>query len=364
MKEKDPSIETLRGIAILLVVAGYVTRADILPLELTRPSWTVTFLKYLEHALANIRLPLFTVISAYLYASSPPVLETLKKLVSGKFRRIMIPFLTFSTVQFLFFLCVPGSGYELGKMARIYIWPNQQLWFLMAVFIIFILAGILDSFKALATPRRYFTVCAIAALLHVTVRFPGAFSLYGVNYLFPFFLLGYGLKRYPAVFLEKRYFPVLAVVFLISVSIQPVYHALTHVSGDPPFHLRRVLDLMVPFSGFPLLFYYRRPVPFLAFLGYYAFGIHLFHRVSVTGVRLAFQSWNIQDPFQIFIGYLTGGILLALLIQVLCEQFTFTSRAVLGLKGKPEKPLLPVLFSSVPKKREKLSCLPVRSTEV
>src|SRR3989338_7107680 len=112
-KVKDQSIETIRGIAILLVVAGYITRADILPLDLTHPSLTVSILKYFEYIFATIRMPLFTVISAYLYASSPAILETFKKLVFGKFRRVMIPFLTFSTIQFLLFLFVPGSGYHL-----------------------------------------------------------------------------------------------------------------------------------------------------------------------------------------------------------------------------------------------------------
>src|SRR5689334_19069336 len=106
-KPKDQSIETLRGIAILLVVAGYISREFILPMDLTHPSLTVSILKYIEHTLSTIRMPLFTVISGYLYAASPVTFETLKKLISGKFRRIMVPFLIFSTFQFLFFLFVP-----------------------------------------------------------------------------------------------------------------------------------------------------------------------------------------------------------------------------------------------------------------
>lgn len=347
-KEKDQSIETLRGIAILLVVAGYITRTDILPLDLTHPSLTVSILKYLEHTLATIRMPLFTVISAYLYGASPAVRETFQKLVFGKFRRIMIPFLIFSTVQFLLFtFFAPEPEYGLNHLWKIYIWPNQQLWFLMSVFEIFIIVGILDSFKALETPKRYFTVCLIAALVHVSIRFPGAFSAYGVNYLFPFFLLGYGIRRYGDIFLSKRWLPTLAVIFLISVCIQPIYYAVTKITGDPPFHFRRIVDLIVPFSGFPLMFRYRKTVPLLAFFGYYAFGIHLFHRVSVTAVRLIFQAYHIQDPLQIFFGYLIGGVLIALFIQVFCEQFVLTSKLVLGLKKKPEKTLIATIFRPV-----------------
>jgi surface polysaccharide O-acyltransferase-like enzyme len=337
LEQKDPSIETLRGVAILLVLSGYIVRHDIIPMDLSHPSVTVTLLKYLEHTLSTIRMPLFTVISGYLYAASPAVPGSLKKLVTGKFRRIMIPFLTLTAIQFLVFSLFPESGYHLSELYKAYIWPDQQLWFLLAVFIILVITGCLDSLKALSTPKRFLTVCLIAAVLHASVRLPGAFSAYGVNYLFPFFLLGYGLKRYALYFMQPRYFPLLGFIFVISVSIQPFYHAATQITGDPPFHLRRLVDLAVPFSCFPILFYYRRPVPVLAFFGACSFGIYLFHRISVSLVRAGYEAFNVQDPLQIFTGYLAGGILLALLFQKLCEQSDLTSRLVLGLKAKPGK---------------------------
>src|SRR3990167_1539045 len=95
MKDKDQSIETLRGIAIVLVVAGYIIQADLNHID----SGITAFLDWMYYLLKPIRMPLFTVISAYLYAASPATRETFKKLVTGKSRRILIPFFVVSTLQ-------------------------------------------------------------------------------------------------------------------------------------------------------------------------------------------------------------------------------------------------------------------------
>lgn len=336
-KEKDQSIETLRGIAILLVVAGYITRVDIEPLQLSQPSFVVTFFKYFEAAFSMLRMALFTVISAYLYAAGPVLLENYRKLVKGKFRRIIIPFLVFSTFQYLFFLTVPGYTYRLDHLYRAYLWPYQQLWFLLSVFDIFLLIGLLDSLHLLDNKWKYIAWCLIAGILNVCFEMPGIFSIYGANYLFPYFLLGYGLRRYPELFFSMRTRILCAFVFLISFVIHPVYLAFHPNHPDMPFFYARLLGCIVPFSGIPLIFYFRKTIPFLAFFGYYAFGIHLFHRVSVTLVRLIFQSFEIHNPMAIFSGYLVGGVFLALLMQAFFEQYPLTRVCILGIK-KDEKP--------------------------
>lgn len=344
-KEKDQSIETLRGIAILLVVSGHIIRQDINPLDQSHPSLLVSIFRCLEYTLATIRLPLFTVISGFLYAAYPATKETLKKLYFGKARRVLVPFLTFSTIQFILFCFVPNSGDHWSEFWKIYILPEHQLWFLLAIFDIFVLMGLLDAFKLLVAPKRFFGICAVAIILHCSFKMTGGLSIYGANYLFPFFLLGYGVRRYGSYFFSKQSAFWSVGIFTVSFLFKPFFYSL--LNGEIPFHAMRLLGIIVAFSGIPILFYIRKPVPWLAFIGYYAFGIHLFHRVSITAVRLPFQTFNIQDPLLIFSTYFIGGIVFALLIQVLCEQFTITSKLILGLKNKPEKTLLATLFKPV-----------------
>ena len=65
---KDPNIETLRGLAILLVVAGHVIGIDATGgMKVADDSlW-----RYLYASLQYVRMPLFTAISGWVYALHP-----------------------------------------------------------------------------------------------------------------------------------------------------------------------------------------------------------------------------------------------------------------------------------------------------
>src|SRR6185503_16375340 len=133
MNDKEQSIETLRSLAILLVVAGYIIKDDLHP---ETGSAITSFLEYIYYFLKPIRMPLFTVISAYLYAASPATQESFKKLVTGKARRILIPYFVVSAMQYIFFSIFHMNGpHRLDEILRIYLWPFEQFWFLWAIFL-------------------------------------------------------------------------------------------------------------------------------------------------------------------------------------------------------------------------------------
>jgi len=349
IKQKDQSVETLRGLAILLVIAGDIIRDDTNPIAIARPSFFVSLLQYLELTLSTIRMPLFTVISGYLYAASPAAADSFKKLISGKARRILIPFFSVSTIQVIVFSLFTVSGYSLTQIPKFYIWPDQHLWFLAAVFQIFIMVGLLDVFKLLDSSKKYLAVCLLTFIPHVAFGLPKILALSGVNYLLPFFLLGYGLRRYPDLFVTRKNLPLFIIVFLLSFSIKPAYLAVYQQLIEN-HSFRRMAGIAAAFTGIPLIFYFRKPVRWLAFIGYYAFGLYLFHRISVLFIRSLFQTLSIQNPYAIFFGYLIGGILIALIMQLFLERFSFTRIWILGLKKnekiKKPKEVIADLFSS------------------
>ena len=65
--EKDLRIETMRGLALFLMVAGHVIGSSS-DLGMKVPDDSV--LRYLYESLVYIRMPLFTAISGYVYALS------------------------------------------------------------------------------------------------------------------------------------------------------------------------------------------------------------------------------------------------------------------------------------------------------
>ena len=68
IKQKSCHIETLRGIAILLVVLGHVIGSTS---EGGMKVANDSFFRYLYDLFVNIRMPLFTVISGWVYALHP-----------------------------------------------------------------------------------------------------------------------------------------------------------------------------------------------------------------------------------------------------------------------------------------------------
>lgn len=331
-KVKDLSIETLRGLAILLVVAGYIIQQDI-----TRGAHQSIFasgLRYFYYLLTPIRMPLFTVISAFLYAASPASRETFKRLVTGKARRIMIPFIAVSTIQYVIFSILPMSNNpSLNGIYQIYIYPHEQLWFLYSIFEIFIIVGVLDAFKLLGTPHKWFLCLIISLVFNVFFQAPKAFSIYGINYLMPFFILGYGIRRYSSLLFSRR-----AIFLYVAVATASgALWAFLYVKPFLPGLAHKSIGLIVTFSVVPLLFHYRRSVPFLAKIGYYAFGIHLFNRIAVSALRAIFEHTNYHNALVQFSAYMVFGVTLAILIQLLLERFSITRRFILGLHGEEKK---------------------------
>lgn len=349
-KIKELSIETLRGLAILLVVAGYIIKDD-----LSRGADHSIFssaLRFIYYCFTPIRMPLFTVISAYLYASSPATRETLKKLVTGKARRVMIPFAVVSAAQYLIFTLVPVNGPQsLHDIYKVYILPYEQLWFLYSIFWIFAIVGVMDSARLLDTPRKWLACLVISLVLHIALNPTRLFSLNGVNYLFPFFLMGYGIKRYSEVlFTKKMVWGYAAAAFIAYLGYIGLY--LEGAAGLVPLSIHKYFGIAVTFSAVPLIFHYRRSVPFLAKIGSYAFGIHLFNKIGLAPIKVLFASLGIRNDIAVFTAYLVGSVAFAIGIQLMLEQYAFTRKYVLGLNDRsaPSPEIIPVrrtVFSTV-----------------
>lgn len=327
VKVKDQSIETLRGIAILLVVGGYIIHTD-LPLSADVSVFTKG-LNFFYYLLSPIRMPLFTVISAYLYAVSPATRGTFKKLVSGKARRIMIPFLAVSTLQYFILSFLPMSEQPaLREIYMIYVWPHQQLWFLYSIFEIFVIVGILDSFKALETPGRWFICLAISLFCNILLEPTHAFSIYGINFLMPSFILGYGFRRFSSLLFSRAAIIIYLVVAICGMGVRTLLYF-----NDPlpalPFKL---LALSLTFSAVPLIFRYRFTIPILAKIGYYAFGIHIFNRIFISMIKTAFEQVGYRGAALQFFTAMIVGVLCAIGLQLLLEKSRFTRRAILGMK--------------------------------
>src|SRR5690606_22304069 len=150
---KDDGIESLRGMAIILMVAGHAIGSD------SSTGLTVADdspFRYLYYSTQFIRMPLFTLISGFVYSLRPVTGGGLTTILRGKALRILVPLVTVSTLRLLARAAMTdvNRSVQLSDLRRVYFYPCDHFWFLQSIFLVFLAAGMLDQFKLMNTPRR------------------------------------------------------------------------------------------------------------------------------------------------------------------------------------------------------------------
>ncbi|MEQ5834000.1 acyltransferase family protein [Marinobacter sp. NFXS9] len=186
MRAKDRAIETLRAIAIILVVALHITNDG--PLDQAR-----SFYDYFAYTFQNIRLPLFTVISGYLYGLRPAYSGVYSTFVLGKIRRIIVPLVTVVTLEIVAKSFLPGvtEKASIDQLFYAIVYPYEHFWFLQVIFLIFLFVGFLDKLDIINSFSIWgilfiFSCCIYVFYPFLDIDLP-IFSLGTTSYLLPFF---------------------------------------------------------------------------------------------------------------------------------------------------------------------------------
>ena len=333
-RSKDAAIEVLRGLALVLMVAGHVIGSDAtLGIQVGDGSlWRMSYV-----ALEDLRMPLFTALSGYVYALRPVVgRPDYPTLVRGKVRRLLVPLLTVGALTFAMQLVVPGVHRrpDPADAWRILVFPFQHLWFLQSIFLIFVLVGLLDAVGALDRLRHWGPVFAVACVLHVVLVLPeddDVFSINGLARLLPFFLLGMALHRFRNVLDQRRWLRWSLPVFALMYGVR-----LTAIltGAELPTLAARALSLGVGVAGLVSLLLLRHAVKSatLAWLGPFAFGVYLLHVLGAAGARTMLERLGFEADPLIFAVGLAAGIGLPVLFQLMFGRFAVVSRLILGQK--------------------------------
>ena len=112
---KNSHIETLRGIAILLVVIGHVigsTPEGGMRIDFPSP-W-----RYLYLWIDYIQMPLFTAIAGWVYALKPVKAGSSGTFMKRKAYRLLVPMAVAATLYFLIQYITPGTNQK-GNLADI-----------------------------------------------------------------------------------------------------------------------------------------------------------------------------------------------------------------------------------------------------
>lgn len=325
---KDQGVETLRGIAIVLMVMGHVIGGESYSgLKVADDSWY----RYFYLTLAPMRMPLFTVISGYVYAMRPVVRERAWVFLTGKARRLLLPLVSVSTVQYLFSVYGPGVAREraLGDIWRIYLYPFDQFWFLQAIALVFL--GVLAmELTGLLRSRSGWALCLLVGVA-LYVEPPGVtfFSIDGWCRLFVFFILGVGLYRFEWLSRGKPSLVVAAAALGVSAVLYQ-----SALLGSPTAGVWMPwVTLGCGLGATFLLVRFRFACKPLAVLGGFAFTIYLLHSFGVVAGRvLGKQGFGIEARVMLFLICLLLGLSLPVVGHWVLAKHKWTRRVFLGLR--------------------------------
>ena len=361
-KGKDLGVESLRGLAILLVVAFHIIgHSPSSGIQVSEDS----FWRYFTDTLEFIRLPLFVAISGFVYALKPVNKSEGTGFLLGKARRILIPFLMVSTLQYVANTYAPATNNELliANIWRIYLFPWAQFWYLQAIALVFMLIFLLEQTSILKSFTSWLGTLAITfTLLMIFDRnhYSGIFSIWGALYIFPFFILGLGIQRFQDILFRKSVLRVAGFIMIVGFLLQQLdwFRIL-----DTGLERKSLITLVTSLSGIVVLFRFRRNIPILSRLGYYSYSIYLFHVFGGAGSRIILQWIGIENKGILFAGAMLMAILVAVIIERIVLPYSWPRFLILGMrlhKSAPEssvsspfrrdKPLYP---ESVQPKRSK-----------
>ena len=329
---KDLSVETLRGIAIILVVMGHVigSKSDG-GMKVPDDS----FLRHLYFTFQYLRMPLFTVISGWVYALRPARLENLGDFTIKKIRRILIPLIFVGGTYYIVQSIVPGTNfsYDLKDIWRIAIFPYTFYWYLQSLFIVFLVVSVIDSYNLAQTFNKWLAVFLLSLILLITrdmfipESFPNYFGFKGAIYLLPFFLIGVGIKNFKAQFSNLYFVAVISVVLIAGLVIQQlIWYGII----DLKLSSSSGLGLIIGVTGVIVCLRIHFKFMWLVWMGNFAYTIFLFHSFGTSGGRIILNALGIHNTTIVFFSSLLLGLFIPIVIEFIFDRFGLTRMLFLG----------------------------------
>jgi peptidoglycan/LPS O-acetylase OafA/YrhL len=323
---KDASIETLRGLAVLLMVGGHVVGYDSgSGLHVADDSgW-----RHAYFTLAPLRMPLFTAISGFVYAMLPASPGRWARFMRGKARRLFIPLLTVGLPFVILQSVTPGAHahVEARDLPRLLVFPYAHFWFLYALAWVFLLVGTLDVVRVLETrPRWSIALVASFVLMGSGVLATPVLGLGRAQYLLPYFLLGVGVRR----FSPQRSWPLAAALLGLGAASMAVHQGSWlgwwTLDGLGRYAVTSVLGSVAVI----VLLIWRAAWRPLAAVGAFSYGIYLMHVFGTAAMRILLERAGVTSAAVMAPLGLVAGIALPIAVERLIEGRRWLGLFVLG----------------------------------
>lgn len=279
-------VDALRGCACVLLLLHHVGDDVASYLHSSYP-----LLERINEFLTPVRMPLFSLLSGYVYALRPVERDGQGEFLVNKFRRLVVPFflLTFLMIGLKAVAPSVSSPVGLSDIPHYLVYGYSHLWFLQAILLVFLLAALLD---VLVANRRAVAVAllvvGVAGFLLRPVE-PRQFSVDDALTLLPFFALGMILRRFQGVY-GGMFAKLVGGMAVLTLGLGVAWSGVSGGgSAGAPAH--GLLGLAFGLAALMLLFLSFPRVGVLSWMGRYSFTIFLFHSIfTAVAVRLGIEA--------------------------------------------------------------------------
>lgn len=228
MKDRNRTIDILRGIAVLAVLLGHaIQRGLIINYETN----------FLFKIIYSFHMPLFVVLSGYSLCRYTKKYD--KNFILKKFKQLVIPTFIWSYIIYFVrnfnfvgikdFINFPQSFLAYTKLLLLH--PDYVIWFLYTIFICIFIIFIGKLIFKENEKRLTFLMISIAITLFFLPSFiTNFFGIYRLKLYFPIFIFGYFLAKY-----SNKLLPYLKKLFLPSILCYIILFNFYNVSIDSIF---------------------------------------------------------------------------------------------------------------------------------
>ena len=141
-------------------------------------------------------MPLFTVLSGYVYAMNRADLPTLDRFVWKKARRLLLPFAVVAATYWSIKALVLHE--QAPTLWAVYLFSYEHFWFLQAIITIFLVVGVVDAVPGqMSLGSRWRSVCSRLVRTPSTMKSPTSSRSGDFLYLAPYFVFGMLLREDP-----------------------------------------------------------------------------------------------------------------------------------------------------------------------
>ncbi|WP_394143338.1 acyltransferase family protein [Vibrio atypicus] len=321
LKSRNVVIDTLRGIACILLVSYHVIGSN----ESNGLNQSEGFYRSLNDFLVYIRMPLFTFLSGYVYANRPYKAD-IQRYIRGKVRRLLLPMFFVGTIFAILQSLISSSNNQVENWHLIHIIPVAHFWFIEAIFVIFLFMIFLEHFNLLSTRFRFFIVFLFSAvfyILNVSINVE-YFALSGAIYLLPYFLFGLFVNRFDLVGrvnnTQSLMLVIITVLILFGIATDHIIILTKH----------SYIPLLVGCLSCFVLISLKLKSEVLARIGVFSYGIYLYHVFFTAGSRIVFTNLGVTNVTLLFIVSLFIGVLGPILVDIVLSKNSYLRKNFLG----------------------------------